>query len=127
MVEKLLSLQLLRGFECQPGPSLQDHLDCMFAPEAEPLVWDSEKMYTRARLEVYYLTYAATPLPLNSLTEVRRCKPEKINKLLGQLKSHHQRAVACVKLYARHIQVAFNTSIQIACHGCKRFRIPLHI
>lgn len=49
---------------------MQAHLDVMFDPSAEPLAWDSGNAYTRDRLEVYYMSYAATPLPLDKLTEV---------------------------------------------------------
>ena len=50
--------------------SLQQHLDIMFAPDAPPLEWDDEHHYTRDRLELYYLSHAAKPLPLDQLTEV---------------------------------------------------------
>lgn len=50
--------------------SLQQHLDIMFAPDAPPLEWDDEHHYTRNRLELYYLSHAAKPLPLDQLTEV---------------------------------------------------------
>lgn len=50
--------------------SLQQHLDVMFAPDAPPLHWDEDHHYTRSRLELYYLSYAAKPLPLEQLTEV---------------------------------------------------------
>lgn len=50
--------------------SLQQHLDVMFAPDAPPLQWDEEGHYTRSRLELYYLSYAAKPLKADQLTEV---------------------------------------------------------
>ena len=50
---------------------MQDHLDAMFAPGAEPLAWDSPNAYTREKLELYYMAHAATPLSLDRLTEVR--------------------------------------------------------
>ncbi len=43
----------------------------MFGPEAPPLDWDSQREYSRDRIEVYYLSHAATPLSLDQLTEVR--------------------------------------------------------
>ena len=52
--------------------SLADHLDAMFAPGAPPLAWDGSGDYVRDRLELYYLAYAAAPLGLDALTEVRR-------------------------------------------------------
>ena len=50
--------------------SLQQHLDAMFAEDAPPLDWDTERQYTRSNLELYYLAYAAKPLSLQQLTEV---------------------------------------------------------
>ena len=50
--------------------SLQQHLDVMFSPDAPPLDWDDEHQYTRDKLELYYLSHAARPLPLEQLTEV---------------------------------------------------------
>ena len=50
--------------------NLQQHLDVMFAPDAPPLHWDEDHHYTRSRLELYYLSYAAKPLRLEQLTEV---------------------------------------------------------
>ena len=50
--------------------SLQQHLDVMFSPDAPPLDWDDEHEYTRDKLELYYLSHAAKPLPLEQLTEV---------------------------------------------------------
>lgn len=50
--------------------SLQQHLNVMFAPDAPPLHWDEDQHYTRSRLELYYLSYAARPLCLEQLTEV---------------------------------------------------------
>lgn len=49
---------------------MQDHLDAAFSPSSPPLVWDTEQEYTRERVELYYLTNAATPLSLDKLTEV---------------------------------------------------------
>lgn len=51
--------------------SLQQHLDVMFSPDAPPLDWDDEHQYTRDKLELYYLSHAARPLPLEQLTEVK--------------------------------------------------------
>lgn len=42
----------------------------MFGPGAEPLAWDTENAYTRDRLELYYMSYAATPLSATKLAEV---------------------------------------------------------
>lgn len=53
--------------------TLQQHLDAMFAEDAPPLDWDTEHQYTRNQLELYYLAYAAKPLPLQQLTEVDIC------------------------------------------------------
>lgn len=50
--------------------SLQQHLDAMFALDAPPLDWDDDHQYTRENLELYYLSFAARPLPLEQLTEV---------------------------------------------------------
>ena len=50
--------------------SLADHLDAMFAEDAPPLQWDSERAYTRGTIEAYYLSHAAKPLALEQLTEV---------------------------------------------------------
>ena len=50
---------------------MQDHLDAMFDPGAEPLAWDTNNAYTRDKLELYYMSHAATPLSLDQLTEVR--------------------------------------------------------
>ncbi|KAI7844146.1 hypothetical protein COHA_002281 [Chlorella ohadii] len=49
--------------------TFRDHLDLMFGPEAPPLDWDSQREYSRDRIEVYYLSHAATPLSLDQLTE----------------------------------------------------------
>ena len=50
---------------------LQEHLDVMFAADAEPLPWDAEGAYTQERIELYYLSNAAQPLTIDKLTEVR--------------------------------------------------------
>ena len=50
--------------------TLADHLDAMFAEDAPPLQWDSERAYTRSTIETYYLSHAAKPLGLEQLTEV---------------------------------------------------------
>ena len=42
----------------------------MFGPDAEPLAWDKDRSYTRERLQVFYLSNAATPLAVDKLTEV---------------------------------------------------------
>ena len=34
----------------------------VFGPDAEPLVWDEERQYTRDRVQLYYLTNAGVPL-----------------------------------------------------------------
>eukprot|EP00891_Asterochloris_glomerata_P002794 jgi/Astpho2/2794/gw1.00050.278.1_t len=52
--------------------SLTEHLDAMFSPMASPLEWDEQHNYTRERLELYYLSHAATPLKQQELTEVSR-------------------------------------------------------
>lgn len=41
----------------------------MFGPEAPPLDWDSRGEYSRANIEVYYLSNSATPLNVDQLTE----------------------------------------------------------
>ncbi len=40
-------------------------------PGAPPLVWDTERQYTRERLEVYYLSHSAKPVGEEQLTEAR--------------------------------------------------------
>ena len=42
----------------------------MFGLGAEPLAWDTSNAYTRDKLELYYMSHAATPLPIDRLTEV---------------------------------------------------------
>ncbi|KAI3438195.1 hypothetical protein D9Q98_000632 [Chlorella vulgaris] len=49
---------------------LRDHLDIMFGPEAPALDWDAEGQYSRANLELYFLSHAATPLTVEQLSEV---------------------------------------------------------
>lgn len=39
-----------------------DHLDVMFGPGAPPLDWDTDGVYTRQRLELYYLSNAGKAL-----------------------------------------------------------------
>ncbi len=51
--------------------SLSDHLDVMFSPTSPPLEWDTEHLYTRKRLRLYYLSYAAAPLKPDQLAEAR--------------------------------------------------------
>lgn len=50
---------------------LSDHLDAMFSAEAPPLEWDTERAYTRERIEVYYLSHATNALALADVAEVR--------------------------------------------------------
>lgn len=57
--------------QMESSVNAQDHLDAMFAPSAEPLAWDASNSYTREKLELYYMSHAATPLSLDQLTEVR--------------------------------------------------------
>ena len=52
------------------GCVTQEHLDVMFGRGAEPLAWDSTNAYNRESLEICYMSFAATPLPLDKLTEV---------------------------------------------------------
>ena len=54
---------------------MQIHLDEMYGPHAPPLEWDTEKKYGRESIELYYFSYAATPLSLSKLTEVRNAAP----------------------------------------------------
>ena len=56
--------------------SLQQHLDVMFSADAPPLDWDEDQAYTRDRLELYYLSHAAEPLPLDQLVEVSCSSPD---------------------------------------------------
>jgi hypothetical protein len=42
----------------------------MFGPDAELLKWDKDRVYSRDRLQVFYLSNAATPLAVDKLTEV---------------------------------------------------------
>lgn len=53
-----------------------DHLDVMFDPAAEPLVWDEQHHYMRANLVLYYLTNMGRPLSqeevVDQLMDVQR-------------------------------------------------------
>lgn len=51
----------------------RDHLDVMFPQKSSGLPWDPSGTYSRGRLELWYLSYAATPLTSAELTEVRPC------------------------------------------------------
>ena len=42
--------------------SFADHLDVMFGSSAPPLTWDHKKEYSRDQVELYYLSYAGSPL-----------------------------------------------------------------
>ena len=56
-----------------PTPNTcRDHLDVMFGPEAPPLDWDSQRLYSRQNIELYYLSHAATPLSKDNIVEVRQ-------------------------------------------------------
>ena len=65
---------MLRSYH---GACSQDHLDAMFAPDAPPLAWDPQEQYSRDVIELYYLSHAAAPLPVDKLTEVH-CWPGKL-------------------------------------------------
>lgn len=41
----------------------------MFGPDAPPLEWDSESVYRRDNLDLFYLSHGATPLNEDQLTE----------------------------------------------------------
>ena len=56
--------------DAEEGDSMAQHLDVMFGPEAPPLPWDSKGVYTRDRVEVYYLAHAAKPLTFEAVAEV---------------------------------------------------------
>ena len=48
------------------------HLDVMFPADASSSPeWDTEHDYQRDNLQLYYLSHAARPLPVDQLTEVR--------------------------------------------------------
>jgi tetratricopeptide (TPR) repeat protein len=49
--------------------ALGPHLDAVFAPDAPPLPWDGDSAYTRASVELYYLSHATKPLSLPDLAE----------------------------------------------------------
>ncbi|KAK9813825.1 hypothetical protein WJX73_000343 [Symbiochloris irregularis] len=50
---------------------LAAHLDVMFPPDGSNAPeWDSQHAYQRDSLQLYYLSNAATPLPVEQLTEV---------------------------------------------------------
>ena len=42
--------------------SFSDHLDVMFGPSAPPLSWDQRNDYCRDKIELYFLSYAGSPL-----------------------------------------------------------------
>lgn len=48
---------------------LADHLDVMFGPTAPPLQWDDSGDYTRQRIQLYYLSYAAQAITEDELSE----------------------------------------------------------
>lgn len=52
---------------------LSAHLDVMFPPDGQAQApnWDAAHAYKRHVLQLYYLSYAAQPLLLAKLTEVR--------------------------------------------------------
>ena len=59
---------------------LAAHLDVMFpldsqGEQASCPEWDSQHAYRRHSLQLYYLSHAAQPLPVDQLSEVRTCKP----------------------------------------------------
>lgn len=47
--------------------SFADHLEVMFGPSAPPLSWDQSKEYCRENIELYYLSYAGSPLGRDKL------------------------------------------------------------
>ena len=47
-------------------------MDAMFGPEAPPLDWDRQRLYSRQNIELYYLSHAATPLSKENIVEVRQ-------------------------------------------------------
>ena len=49
----------------------------MFAPDAPLLAWDPQRQYSRDAIELYYMSHAAAPLPVDKLTEVH-CWPGKL-------------------------------------------------
>ena len=76
--------------------SLQQHLDVMFAPDAPSLHWDEDHHYTRSRLELYYLSYAAKPLHLEQLTEVSVLHMMHDAQIHSSLCTVASEAVACL-------------------------------
>ena len=53
-----------------------NHLDVMFPADAEAVPWDPSGAYSRARLELWYLSHAAKPLDASQLTEVSFACPD---------------------------------------------------
>ena len=53
------------------GDSLGEHLDLMYPPGGSGPPWDASGEYTRPRLELWYLSHAATPLTAAQLTQAR--------------------------------------------------------
>ena len=51
--------------------TLADHLDVMFGTSSPPLEWDTDHLYSRSQLRLYYLSYAAAPLKADQLAQVR--------------------------------------------------------
>ncbi|KAK9854202.1 hypothetical protein WJX84_000317 [Apatococcus fuscideae] len=49
--------------------TLGDHLDVMFGAGSEPLEWDTDHLYTRPQLRLYYLSHAAPPLKPEQLAQ----------------------------------------------------------
>ena len=74
--------------------SLQQHLDIMFSADAPPLDWDEDHAYTRDRLELYYLSHAAKPLPLDQLVELSCFSPD-VLLLAVAVSMHSAMSIVC--------------------------------
>ena len=70
------SMQMDAIEDVTESDSLSAHLDVMFPPDAASAPeWDTQHEYRRDVLQLYYLSYAAQPLPVDQLTEVWRTEP----------------------------------------------------
>ncbi|GAB4818948.1 hypothetical protein N2152v2_005994 [Parachlorella kessleri] len=66
--EASMSSDTLEDF-CEKD-TFRDHLDVMFGPEAPPLDWDKQRLYSRENVELYYLSHSASPLSRENIVEV---------------------------------------------------------
>ena len=68
--------------------TLADHLDVMFGPSSPPLEWDTDRLYTRSQLRLYYLSHAASPLKPDQLAQVGAAHPVLISRMAVGCMSH---------------------------------------